>query len=118
MIKTQKNCADLLLLKATEASKGLISKLRRSYSNIIIIMLRCVKGRNSKLRRFTSVSYSLFVSLKNREKMAKRSSEVIIIVLNFDRMIVGLYSFCINNVIRYTMLRCSMAAYITHKGRN
>jgi len=55
MIKTHnaKNCADLLLCKPSYALKGRISKLRRSSTNIIII-LRCVK--------FTSVDNSLFVS--------------------------------------------------------
>jgi len=48
MIKTQKTAE---LLKAFDASKGRISKLRRSSSNII--MLRFVKGRNSQLRRFS-----------------------------------------------------------------
>jgi len=37
-----KNCADLWLLKASDASKGCISKLGRSSTNIII-MLRCVQ---------------------------------------------------------------------------
>jgi len=102
-------------LKASGASKGRISKLRRSSSNIII-MLRCVKGRNSKLRRLTLINYSLFVSLKNRWKMAKSSNEIIIIVLNFVRMII--LSFCNINAISYTLLRCSTVACITHKGRN
>jgi len=93
MIKTQKNSADLLLLKAFDASKGCISKLRRSSSSIMI-MLRCVKGRNSQLRRFTSVNYFLFVSWKNRGKTVKRSDGVITVVLNFVRMII--FSFCIN----------------------
>jgi len=93
-----------LLLKAFDASKGRISKLRHSSSNIII-MLRCVKGRNSQLRRFTSVNYSLFVSWKNRGKTAKTCNGVIII-----------FSFCNNNAIRYILLRCSTAARITHEG--
>jgi len=71
MIKTQKNCADLLLLKASDASKRRMSKLRRSSSNIII-MLRCVKGRNSNLRRFTTVNYSLLVPLKYWRREAIR----------------------------------------------
>jgi len=111
MIRKQKNCADLYVCKHSDALKGLISKLRRSSSNIII-MLRCVKGRISKLRRFTSVNYSLFVSLK----IANLSTEVIIIVVSFVRIII--FSFCIINAIRYTLLRCSTAARITHKGRN
>jgi len=75
-------------------------------------MLRCVKGRNSKLRCFTTVNYSLFVSLKNRGQMAKRSNEVNIIVLN-----------CVQKIIfRSALLMlfgtlCSTAARITHKGR-
>jgi len=79
MIKTQKNCADLLLLKAFDASKGRISNLRRFLSNIII-MLRFVKDRNSQLRHFTSVNYFLCVSCKNRETTAKRSNGIIIVV--------------------------------------
>jgi len=66
-MKTQKSCADLLLLKASDASKGRISKLRRSSSNIIIT-LHCAKVCNSKLRRFTSVNYSFFISWKNGEE--------------------------------------------------
>jgi len=98
--------------KASAESKGRISKLRRSSSNIII-MLRCVEGRNSKVRRFTSVNYTLFVSLKNLGAMAKRSNEVIIIVLHLVRVII--FWFCIINAIRYTMLHCSTACGRTKK---
>jgi len=65
MIKTQKNCVDLLVYKPFDALKGHISKLQRSSTNIII-MLRYVKDCNSKLPPFMSVNYSLFLSCKNR----------------------------------------------------
>jgi len=80
-------------------------------------MLRCVKGRNSQLRRFTSVNYSLIVSWKNRGKIAKKSNGVIIIVLNFVYMIIFV-SVLLMLYIRYTLLRCSTVTCITHKGRN
>jgi len=67
MIKTQKYCADLLVCNPPDALKCRISKLRRSSSNIII-MLRCAKGRNSKLRRFTLDNYSVFATWKTRGK--------------------------------------------------
>jgi len=50
------------------------------------------------------ISYSFFVSWKNREKMVKRSNEVIIIVLNFVRMLI--FSFCI--------IICSALYYSLH----
>jgi len=61
-------------------------------------------------------NYCLFVSWKNLGKTAKRSNELIIVVLNCVRMMI--FSFCKNKFIRYIMLRCSTAARITHKGRN
>jgi len=71
MNKTQKDCADLLLLKASMASKGRISKLRRSVSssNIILpIMRRCLKGRNSKLRRLRRLTTLSFYRGNGEEK--------------------------------------------------
>jgi len=70
MIETQKNCADILLLKAFDTSKVRISKLRRSTSNIII-MLRCVKGYDVLRRLTTFYLYrGKIVEKQQREAMA------------------------------------------------
>jgi len=97
-------------------NRSYLSKLRCSSSNIIT-MLRCVKDRNSKLRRFTSVNYCLFVSLKNRGKMAKRSNQVIIIVLNFVRIYecYSLHSVAFFHGSAHNAYRNAFPAALTYK---